>query len=81
MLIWLRDDDLGFLDTADNGNSIWAYVCFAPQNEQDLIDLKEFVEAHGRTVIWEHEDEIRDRLNVQENAPESESGTEDESDS
>ena len=72
MLIWIRDDDLRFLATADNGSPIWAYVCFAPQNEQDLVDLKEFVEAYGCHVEWEHEDEIRQSLEEQKAGVETE---------
>jgi hypothetical protein len=60
--MWMRDDDLRFLARADNGASIWAYMCFAPQNEQDLIDLKEFVEVHGGKVEWKHEAEVKARI-------------------
>ena len=72
MLIWIRDDDLHFLASADNGAPIWAYVCFAPQNEQDLVDLKEFAEAHGCEVEWAREDEIRARLDASAENPERE---------
>ena len=66
MLIWVEDDDLKFWDEADNGESIYSYMCFAPQNDEDLIRLKEFVETFGREVEWDGEEAARKRVSGKE---------------
>ena len=50
----------------------YGLTCALHQNEQDLVDLKEFAEAHGCAVEWAREDEIRASLDASAENPESE---------
>lgn len=62
MLIWVEDNDLSFWEKADNGADIFSYVCFAAQNETDLVDLYDFAVAHGAEIDWPEEAETRARV-------------------
>lgn len=62
MLIWVEDNDLSFWEKADNGRDIFAYLCFAAQNERDLVDLYEFAVAHGSVIDWPEYETMKQKV-------------------
>lgn len=50
MLIWAEKENHLRIGDADNGWPLYDFICIAPQNEEDLVALKNFIESCGYSV-------------------------------